>query len=156
MLDHSSNPEEPIPVLASAFLTNLVAFSLTSSPKSSPRDETALPKLFNYLSSLARMPDGNLQDIAVQQYSTLLRTKKSKEIFWKQKDKTIEPLMDILRTAAGATKDNDSTVWSGASSIRSADTKFGGGVSLQLLYHVLLVIWQLSFEGKLVGEGLER
>ena len=85
----------------------------------------------------------------------MLRTKKSKEIFWKQKDKTLEPLMDILRTAAGATKDSDSTVWNGASSIRSADTKFGGGVSLQLLYHVLLVIWQLSFEGKLVGEGLE-
>ena len=64
--------------------------------------------------------------------------------------------MDILRTAAGAGKDTDSTLWSGATSIRSSDTKFGGGVSLQLLYHVLLVIWQLSFEGKMVGEGLEK
>jgi V-type H+-transporting ATPase subunit H len=25
-----------------------------------------------------------------------------------------------------------------------------------LLYHVLLVIWQLSFEGELVGEGLQE
>ena len=64
--------------------------------------------------------------------------------------------MDILRTAAGTGKDTDSALWGGATSIRSTDTKFGGGVGLQLLYHVLLVIWQLSFEGKMVGEGLER
>ena len=64
--------------------------------------------------------------------------------------------MDILRTAVGTGKDTDSTLWSGATTIRSPDTKFGGGVDLQLLYHVLLVIWQLSFEGKMVGEGLER
>ena len=64
--------------------------------------------------------------------------------------------MDILRTAAGTGKDTDSTLWGGATSTRSSDTKFGGGVDLQLLYHVLLVIWQLSFEGKMVGEGLER
>ena len=53
-------------------------------------------------------------------------------------------------------KDSDSTLWSGASSVRSADTTIGGGVGLQLLYHVLLVIWQLSFEGALVGEELEQ
>ena len=64
--------------------------------------------------------------------------------------------MDILRTAAGAGRDTESTLWNGATSIRSYDTKFGGGVGLQLLYHVLLVIWQLSFEGKMVGEGLEK
>jgi len=64
--------------------------------------------------------------------------------------------MDILRSAAGTGNDTDSTLWSGATSIRSSDTKFGGGVGLQLLYHVLLVIWQLSFQGKMVGEGLEK
>ena len=64
--------------------------------------------------------------------------------------------MDILRSAAGTSNDTDSTLWSGATSIRSSDTKFGGGVGLQLLYHVLLVIWQLSFQGKMVGEGLEK
>lgn len=63
--------------------------------------------------------------------------------------------MEILRSAAGAVKDTDSTLWSGASSVRGADAVIGGGVGLQLLYHVLLVIWQLSFEGKLVGEELE-
>ena len=64
--------------------------------------------------------------------------------------------MDILRAAVGAGKDNDSTIMSGAASIRSADAGLSGGVSLQLLYHVLLAIWQLSFEGSLVGKGLER
>lgn len=85
----------------------------------------------------------------------LLRTKKSRELFWKQRKDTVGPLMDTLRTAAGAVKDSDSTLWSGATSVRGADAMIGGGVGLQLLYHVLLVIWQLSFEGKLVGEELE-
>ena len=155
-LDHSSNPEDPIPLLASTFLTHLVAFSLTSSSKPSPRDDQALPKLFTYLSKLAKNQDSGLQDIGVQQYSVLLRTKRAKELFWKQRNETVDPLMDILRSAAGTSNDTDSTLWSGATSIRSSDTKFGGGVGLQLLYHVLLVIWQLSFQGKMVGEGLEK
>jgi len=154
-LSHSSNPEDAVPLLASAFLNNLVSISLTSSSKSLPRDEEALPKLYSYLSKLAKTKDSGLQDIGVQGYSTLLRTKKSRELFWKQRDDTITPLMDILRTAAGAVKDTDSTLWSGATSIRGADTAIGGGVGLQLLYHVLLVIWQLSFEAQLVGEELQ-
>lgn len=64
------------------------------------------------------------------------------------------PLIDILR-AAVLGKDNDSTLWSGATSIRT-DAGLGGGVGLQLLYHVLLVLWQLSFEGELVGDDLEK
>ena len=68
----------------------------------------------------------------------------------------MNPLMEILRTAVGAAKDNDSTVMSGSASIRSVDGGLSGGISLQLLYHVLLAIWQLSFEGSLVGKGLER
>lgn len=91
----------------------------------------------------------------MQGYSTLLRTKKSRELFWKQRNDTITPLMDTLCTAAGAVKDTDSTLWSGATSTRGADAVIGGGVGLQLLYHVLLVMWQLSFEGRLVGEELE-
>ena len=64
--------------------------------------------------------------------------------------------MDILRTAVGVTRDADSTLWSGAASVRSADSVLSGGVGLQLLYHVLLVVWQLSFESALVGQELER
>jgi V-type H+-transporting ATPase subunit H len=155
LLSHSPNPEDAVPLLASAFLNNLVSTSLTSSSKSLPRDEEALPKLYSNLSKLAKSKDSALQDIGVQGYSMLLRTKKSRELFWKQRDDTITPLMDILRTAAGAVKDTDSTLWSGATSIRGADAAIGGGVGLQLLYHVLLVIWQLSFEAQLVGEELQ-
>ena len=115
-----------------------------------------LSKLFDYLSSLVKNQNDGLQDIGVQHLSTLLRTKRSKELFWQQKKDAVDPLFDVLRKAVGAMKDSDSTLWSGATSIRSADTRFGGGVGLQLMYHILLVIWQLSFEGKMVGEGLQK
>ena len=108
------------------------------------------------MSGLTQSQDTGLQDIAVQEYSAILRTKKSRELFWKQRAETVSPLIEILRTAAGAVKDTDSTVWSGATSIRSAELGLGGGVGLQLLYHVLLAIWQISFEGALIGKGLEE
>ena len=156
LLGNSQSLEDSVSILSSSFLTNLVAISLTSSSKPIQRDDDALPKVFTYLSTLTKSQDNGLQDIGVQQYSSLLRTKRAKELFWKQKKDTIDPLFEILRTAAGAAKDSDSTLWSGASSVRSVDTRFGGGVGLQLTYHVLLVLWQLSFEGKMVGEGLEK
>jgi V-type H+-transporting ATPase subunit H len=134
----------------------LVGYSITSSSKPQKRDDDALRELYSYLSNLVKNQDSRFQDIGVQHFSTLLRTKQSKELFWEQKKDTVSPLFDILRKAAGAAKDSDSTLWGGASSIRSADTRFSGGVGLQLMYHVLLVIWQLSFEGKAVGEGLEK
>jgi V-type H+-transporting ATPase subunit H len=155
-LTQSSNPEDPIPLLAATFLTTLVAYSLTSTSKPKPRDDSVLSKLYTYLSSLVKNQDSGLQDIGVQHLSTLLRTKRSKELFWKQKADTVAPLFETLRKAAGASKDNDSTLWSGGASIRSGDNRFGGGVSLQLMYHVLLVIWQLSFEGEMVGSGLQK
>ena len=93
----------------------------------------------------------------MQEYSSLLRTKNARELFWKQREDTVAPVIDILRAAAGAGKDNDSTLWSGKTSIRSAtEAGLSGGVGLQLLYHVLLTIWQLSFEASLVGRGLEE
>ena len=155
-LSQSSNPEDPIPLLAATVLVTLVAYSITSSSKPSQRDDNALSKLYSYLSTLVKNQDSGLQDIGVQHFSTLLRTRRSKELFWKQKSDTVAPLFDILRKAAGAARDNDSTMWSGASSIRSTDTRFGGGVGLQLMYNVLLVLWQLSFEARMVGEGLQK
>lgn len=129
---------------------------MTRSPKPLDRDNAALERLFEYFSSLAKSQDSGLQDIGVQGFSSLLRTRKARQIFWDQRKETVDPLFETLRTASGAGKDADSTIWSGATSIRSADTSLGGGVGLQLLYHVLLVIWQLSFEGQLVGDELER
>ncbi|KAI9881056.1 MAG: H(+)-transporting V1 sector ATPase subunit H [Pleopsidium flavum] len=156
LLSQSASLEDPIPLLTSSLLATLISSALAVSPKSTSKIDEALRKLYPYLATLAKSQDSGLQDIAVQEYSALLRTKKSRELFWKQREDTINPLIDILRSAAGAGKDTDSTLWSGGASIRSAtEAGLGGGVGLQLLYHVLLVIWQLSFEGSLVGKGLE-
>ena len=114
-----------------------------------------MPQLFSYLSTLAKTSEPSLQDIAVRFYSAVLRSTKARHLFWKQRQETLNPLFDILRAAAGAAKDTDSTLY-GSNSIRSNEGGLSGGVGLQLLYHVLLVIWQLSFEGELVGEGLQE
>ncbi|KAL8696821.1 MAG: hypothetical protein Q9201_007459 [Fulgogasparrea decipioides] len=157
LLSHSTNPEDPIPLLTSSFLSSLISAAQTDSTKSSSETDEALPKLYSYLSTLTKSQDSGLQDIAVQEYSALLRTKKARELFWKQRQDTVNPLIDILRAAAGAGRDNDSTMWSGGASIRSAtEAGLSGGVGLQLLYHVLLAIWQLSFEGTLIGKDLEK
>ncbi|KAH7114495.1 vacuolar ATP synthase subunit H [Dendryphion nanum] len=156
LLRASPNAEDALPILTSSVLSNLLAFALTKSSKTASQIDEALPQLYSYLSTLAKHTDAGLQDIAVQEYSTVLRNKKSRELFWKQRKETVDPLFSILRLASGASKDQDSTLWSGGSSIRSgSDGGIAGGVGLQLLYHVLLVIWQLSFEGELVGDGLQ-
>lgn len=135
-----------------------MAVSTSKSPKGSPATDAALPRLYTYLSTLAKSSDGGLQDISVLQYSALLRGKRSRELFWQEKTDTVSPLIDILKAAAGVSNgDSASTLYSGITSTRiGTEGSLGGGVGLQLLYHVLLVIWQLSFEGAMVGEGLER
>uniref|UniRef100_A0A093V4Y2 V-type proton ATPase subunit H n=1 Tax=Talaromyces marneffei PM1 TaxID=1077442 RepID=A0A093V4Y2_TALMA len=155
-LRNLTNPEDPIPLLASSFLTNLVSTALVSD-QTTDAEEEALPQLYTYLANLTKNQDSGLQDIGVQGFSALLRNKVARELFWKQRSETLDPLMGILRTAAGG-KDNGSinlATSAATSSIRTADISIGGGVGLQLLYHVLLVIWQLSFEGSLVGEELQ-
>ncbi|GAB1196337.1 hypothetical protein APSETT444_005606 [Aspergillus pseudonomiae] len=152
LLRHSTNAEDPIPLLTSTFLTNLVSISLVSSSKSAARDEEALPQLYTYLSSLTQNQDSGLQDIGVQELSVLLRTSRSREIFWKQRRETVDPLIEILRAATGGKDTNSSTV---AGSSRAIEPGLSGGVGLQLLYRVLLVIWQLSFEGALIGDDLQ-
>jgi len=153
LLTQSTDPESPIPLLTSTAITGI----LSGASGFSDKESIAISKLFTYLSTLTRSSDGGLQDIAVLEYSALLRGKKSREAFWEQRAETVGPLIDILKAAVGVTGDDtSSTLWSGAASIRSgAESTLGGGVGLQLLYHVLLVLWQLSFEGTAIGEGLE-
>lgn len=126
-----------------------------ASPKQSPAIDEALLKLYGYVSKLAKSSDAGLQDIAVQEYSALLRTKKARELFWKQRKETVTPLVDILHSATDG-KDSASTLRSNSSIRSGTESGVGAGVGLQLLYHVLLVIWQLSFEGRLVGKGLDE
>lgn len=151
-LQHSTNAEDPIPLLTSTFLTALVSHSLVATSKPAARDNQALPQLYTYLSTLTKNQDSGLQDIGVQGFSELLRSSKAREIFWAQRKETLDPLIETLRTAAGS-KDNASTI---GGSVRGNDTVLAGGVSLQLLYRVLLVLWQLAFEGALVGDELQE
>ncbi|XMA11360.1 hypothetical protein WAI453_004151 [Rhynchosporium graminicola] len=153
LLSQSTDPESPIPLLTSTVLTSMIA----SATEFTKKEASATPKLFTYLSSLTLVTDGGLQDIAVLEYSSLLRSKKSRQLFWEQRRETVGPLINILRAAAGVNGDGASTLVSGAASVRSGiEGNIGGGVGLQLLYHVLLVHWQLSFEGAEIGEGLDE
>ena len=127
------------------------------------RDESAatqqtLPQTFTYLSSLIASNDASKQDIGVQQFSTALYSRKTRQQFWKQRDETVKPLIDILRSAAGVgSQSSTSSLWSGSTNIRSGtDGQLSGGVGLQLLYHVLLVLWQLSFEASEIGDALDE
>ncbi|KAJ6445757.1 30 kDa heat shock protein [Purpureocillium lavendulum] len=151
---HSNTTEDPIPLLAAHALTRLVSLA---------RDESrptlqAMPVLLTYLSGLAKSTDAGLQDIAVQEYSALLFGHVSRDQFWKQRSETVGPLIKILQTAAGIGNGGDSaaSLWSGNTSTRNAgfEGSLGGGVGLQLLYHVLLVGWQMSFEAEEIGDDL--
>lgn len=156
LLKATSNVEDPIPLLTSSVLSKFLSYALTRSTKNTAQIDEALPQLYKYLSALAQSSDAGLQDIAVQEYSAVLRNRKSRELFWDQRKETLDPLFDILRAAAGVGKDREpSTGNGGAGSVRSTPEGLSGGVGLQLLYHVLLVVWQLSFEGELVGDGLQ-
>lgn len=143
--------EDPIPLLTSCVLSSLISQALVASSKPSTDLEEALVKLYSYLSTLAKNPDNAMQDIAVQHYSAVLRSTTARNLFWKQRKETLGPLVEILRTAAESARPGSS------SSIRAAsDASLGGGVGLQLLYHVLLVIWQLSFESSSIGEDINE
>ena len=128
---------------------------------STARDESqatlnALPTILKYLSGLAKSSDGGLQDIAVQEYSSLLFSRVSREQFWEQRSDTLTPLVKILQAAAGigSGESSSASLWSGNVSTRS--DSLGGGVGLQLLYHVLLVVWQISFESEVIGDDLDE
>ena len=99
----------------------------------------------------------------MQAYSSLLYGRVSRQQFWAQRSETVAPLIDILRSAAGVGNGDANSVsgslWSGTTNAaRSAgfEGSLGGGVGLQLLYHVLLVLWQLSFEAEDVGDELNE
>ena len=132
------------------------------------RDESkatqqALPIILSYLSGLAKSSDAGLQDIAVQEYSALLFGHVARNQFWDQRSETLAPLVKILQDAAGVGNGSQTSasLWSGNSTssnnVRSgSEGSLGGGVGLQLLYHVLLVMWQMSFESEDIGEDLNE
>ncbi|KAI1845314.1 hypothetical protein JX265_005471 [Neoarthrinium moseri] len=151
---HSTNPEDPIPLLTSTVLSTLMAKSRDESAST----ERSLPLILSYLCGLAKNSnDAGLQDIAVMQYSSLLYGTSSRQLFWKQRSETVAPLIDILRKAGGIGADSSASLWSGNTTARPGgfEGSIGGGVGLQLLYHVLLVMWQLSFEAEDIGDDMD-
>jgi len=156
LLAHSNNPEDPIPLLTSTVLAAL----MTNAQDESPATERSLPLILSYLCGLTKNShDAGLQDIAVVQYSSLLYNRKNRQLFWKQRSETVTPLIDILRKAAGYGADSSASLWSGNATTSSRGNGFeglSGGIGLQLLYHVLLVLWQLSFESEDIGDDMNE
>jgi len=136
---------------------------MASSRDDSPATtKKALPVLLSYLSSLTKSSDVGQQDIAVQEYSALLYSRASRKQFWAQRSETVAPLIDILRQAAGVSNGESSSSWSNTTTAANRDVPAGlegslsGGVGLQHLYHVLRVMWQLSFAADQIGEELNE
>ncbi len=130
-----------------------------SKDESTATVDKALPLIFSYLSALTKNSDAGLQDIGVQEYSALLYGRVTRQQFWNQRSETVAPLVDILRAAAGVGSSASSAdLWSGTTATARSgfEGSLSGGVGLQLLYHVLLVLWQLSFEAGEVGDDLNE
>lgn len=140
--------DDTIPLLSAHVLTVLLSTALSPSSSTKPPPQTeaqaqeALPVLFKFFSDYTKSGDSNLQDFAITSYVSLLRSPYARTTFWNLADETVKPLVDILETASAGTGNRGA-----AGSVATGGTGIvQGGVGLQLLYHVLLVIWQLSFE----------
>lgn len=94
----------------------VILFSLQKAPSK------YVSALFSFLSNkLASSPETSLQEIAVQSYGILLRTKWYRQLFWEGADERVPALLSILR---------------------------GSRTNLQLQYNTLLVFWLITFEPK--------
>ncbi|KAI2635212.1 armadillo-type protein [Xylaria nigripes] len=151
LLAHSNNLEDPIPLLTSTVLATLMA----SAQDASPATEQSLPLILTYLCGLTNSTDAGLQDIAVTEYSSLLYSRTNRQLFWKQRSETVAPLIEILRKAAGYGAESSANLWSGNPAPRTGGFEgLGGGVGIQLLYHALLALWQLTFEAGDIGDDM--
>ncbi|KAF3168327.1 H(+)-transporting V1 sector ATPase subunit H [Orbilia oligospora] len=166
LLDHT---DAPIPIISSYLLTTLISSSLSKSRTDNPTKQ-ALPTLFKYLATISSSSESNLQDLAVQSYVLLLRNSYSRNTFWEMGDETMKGLTEVIETAAAGSKGSRTTdvgvaniasgipsavplLSTGSSSVPTAAAPLKqGGVNLQLLYHVLVAIWQLSFEEEIAEE----
>ncbi|KAF3910274.1 hypothetical protein ABW21_db0205415 [Orbilia brochopaga] len=163
LLDHG---DDPIPIITSSLLTTLISASLANT-RVSRSTEQALPTLFKYLATISSSSESNLQDLAVQSYVLVLRNSYSRLTFWEMGDETVKGLTNVIETAAAGSKGKGTTdvglssassfvsVLSADASAASANLK-QGGVNLQLLYHVLVAIWELSFEETIAEELDEK
>lgn len=142
LLSLLSHTDESTPLLSSSVLSTLLTASLRTSAKPAPDAKAALPRLYCFLAGLTKSSDVHLQDIAIQSYVSLLRSSYARTTFWSLEKETVAPIVKILETAGGqngSSSDRGSTLGGSTGGAQ-------GSVGLQLLYHVLLVIWELTFE----------
>ncbi|KAF3908835.1 hypothetical protein AA313_de0205952 [Arthrobotrys entomopaga] len=151
LLDHG---DDPIPIITSNLLTTLISTSLYKSKVDKPTEQT-LPTLFKYLATVSASSEFSHQDLAVQSYVLLLRNTYSRLTFWEMGDEMIRELTNVVETAAAGSKGTRTTDVGLSSGIASSSSAAQGGVNLQLLYHVLLAIWELSFE-TVIAEELDE
>lgn len=154
LLNHSSTADDPIRLLASTVMTSIMGATRDTSQAT----VRVLSDLVPYLSEQVKSNDASRQDIAVQQITHALSTPGLRSHFWKKKDETVKPLIDILGSAAGlGNQSSSSSLWSGSANGRSAgEGQLGSGVGIQLLYHVLFAVWQISFDSEKVGDDLNE
>ena len=146
-----SHTDATVRVSNSKVLTTLLSVSLRHTDRNGepPEDlKTALPTYLLYLAGLTKSNDSYLQDVAVPSYVSLFRSSYARITFWNTGDEAVEPLISILEAAAGGSSNGGSVGGS-----NPLGNLIQGGVGLQLLYHVLLVIWELTFE-EVVAESI--
>ena len=144
LLEGSTDPV--IPVLSSAIITPLLSLSLAKN-KLTPAVTDAVSKFYHYLSAVSKAEERDQQDLAIQAYVALLRTPYAREAFWDMKEETMPPLVGLLQETAGGTASDR-----GDSATGVPVGIVQGGVPLQLVYHVLLVVWQLTFDETVAEE----
>ncbi|SPO04233.1 related to vacuolar ATP synthase subunit H [Cephalotrichum gorgonifer] len=153
LLSHSTTPDDPIRLLTSTVLTGIIGATRDSSQAT----VQVLSDLLPYLSEQVRGSDASKQDIAVQQLSHVLSTPGLRSQFWGLREDTVKPMIDILGSAAGlGSQSSSASLWSGTNNQRPTgpDGQVDSGVGIELLYHVLFAVWQLSFDAKKIGDDL--
>jgi V-type H+-transporting ATPase subunit H len=125
-----------------------LATSLSGSTKTNTGAKDALPRFYRYLAGASKLQERDQQDLAIQAYVALLRTPYARETFWDMKEETVAPLARLLEETAGGTAGSDRA--SVATGTVSGIVQ--GGVPLQLVYHVLLAVWELTFDDTVAEE----
>jgi V-type H+-transporting ATPase subunit H len=84
----TNNEQDPVPLLTSSVLSSLLSTAVVAPPKDTTQLDQALKQLYSYLSTLIKASDAGLQDIAVREFSAVLRSSKSRHLFWEQRKET--------------------------------------------------------------------
>ncbi len=86
-------------------------------------DNAPLTPFLNYFSSLIKSGDSNLSDLALQSYASLFSSPAARREFWQRKDARL--VFEKIQESNG---------------------------NIQILYHALVVIWELTFDTAIAEE----